>query len=348
MASRPRLLPMVAAVAVLALAAAGCGTAAPADDRTAKPVAPQEPKPLKEVSLVLDWYPNAVHSFLYVAEKEGYFAQEGLKVAIKMPAENPADGVKLVGAGKETFALYYQPDVLIARTNENVPIVSVAAVVRKPLNTIMAPKASGISSPKELAGRTVGYPSIPLDENILHTMVRTAGGDPARVKLQDIGWDLIPAIATRKVDAIIGGYLNHEKILLEKQGIPMNAWSPADFGVPNYYELVLITSEQTAKNDRATVEAFWRAAARGFDQVKMNSGKALEVLLANQKKEFPLEADVEKESLSILIPLMDDDGKAKFGAQDKDTWEKVAAWLAAEKVLKSAAKPEAAFVSLVK
>ena len=32
---------------------------------------------LKEVSIMLDWYPNAVHSYLYVAEEKGYFAEEG-------------------------------------------------------------------------------------------------------------------------------------------------------------------------------------------------------------------------------------------------------------------------------
>src|SRR5690625_3593181 len=33
---------------------------------------------LKKVSIMLDWYPNAVHSYLYVAEEKGYFAEEGL------------------------------------------------------------------------------------------------------------------------------------------------------------------------------------------------------------------------------------------------------------------------------
>lgn len=58
----------------------------------------------KKVSLVLDWYPNAVHSFVLAAEQQGFFKAEGLEVEIKMPAENPTDGIKLVGAGKETFA----------------------------------------------------------------------------------------------------------------------------------------------------------------------------------------------------------------------------------------------------
>ncbi len=33
---------------------------------------------LQKVSLMLDWYPNAVHSFLFTAEEKGYFKDQGL------------------------------------------------------------------------------------------------------------------------------------------------------------------------------------------------------------------------------------------------------------------------------
>ena len=39
-------------------------------------------KDLREVSVVLDWYPNAIHTFLYTAIERGYFAEEGLDVKI--------------------------------------------------------------------------------------------------------------------------------------------------------------------------------------------------------------------------------------------------------------------------
>ncbi|MFZ5824614.1 MAG: ABC transporter substrate-binding protein [Bacillota bacterium] len=300
----------------------------------------------KKVSLVLDWYPNAVHSFVLAAEQQGFFTAEGLQVEIKMPAENPTDGIKLVGAGKETFAFYYQPDVLLAR-GEQIPIVSVAAIVRRPLNGIMVPADSPIKSPKDLEGKAVGYPGIPLNVNMVKTMVKAAGGDPSKVTMQDVSWDLIPAIATKKVPAIAGAYVNHEKPLFEKQGIPMTYFAPSDYGVPSYYELVLITGEETVKNDRATVEAFWRALTRGHEWVKANQAEALKLLLAKQNKAFPLEADVEKASLEMLLPWMDEAG-VTFGAQRAEDWEKVARWMVDEGVLKPAVKAADGFVPVVK
>lgn len=323
-------------LAVLLLAA--CGTP------PSKPEGADQP--LKQVSLVLDWYPNAVHSFVLAAQEQGYFKEAGLDVTIKMPAENPTDGIKLVGAGKETFAFYYQPDVLLARA-EQIPIVSVAAVVRHPLNGIIVPQDGSIKSPKDLEGQAVGYPGIPLNLPMVQTMVKTAGGDPATVKMTDISWDLVPALSAKKVPAIAGGFLNHERLVLERDGMKTTFFSPADWGVPNYYELVLIAGEQTVQKDRATVEAFWQALAKGQAWVKNHQEEAVKLLLAHQEKSFPLEADIEAKSLQLLLERMEDPGVA-FGAQKAEDWEKVAEWMVEQGVLSPAVKPADAFVPLVK
>ncbi|HWI63682.1 MAG TPA: ABC transporter substrate-binding protein, partial [Symbiobacteriaceae bacterium] len=265
---------------------------------------------VKQVSLILDWYPNAAHTFILAAQEQGYFKEAGFDVTIKMPAENPTDGIKLVGAGKETFAVYYQPDVLLAR-GEGIPVVSVAAIVRKPLNGLMVPADSGIKTPKDLEGKQVGYPGIPLNIPMVRTMVKTAGGNPDKVTMTDISWDLIPALKTKRVPAIAGGFINHEKPILEKEGTPVTYFSPADWGVPAYYELVLITGEKTSKQDAA---AFWGAAARGFEWVKSHKAEALKLLVAKQSKDFPVDVDVETKALETLLPLMEEPG-VKFGAQ---------------------------------
>ena len=40
-----------------------------------------------KVSIMLDWYPNAVHSNIYVAKEKGYFDDEGVEVEIHMPSD---------------------------------------------------------------------------------------------------------------------------------------------------------------------------------------------------------------------------------------------------------------------
>lgn len=309
------------------------------------PVAPvraqSSPAPqLHDVTLVLDWYPNAVHAFVLAAEEYGFFAEEGLRVELKMPAENPTDGVKLVGAGRETFALYYGHEVLLAR-NEGIPIVSVAAIVRRSQDGIMTLTGSGIASPAELEGKRVGYPSVTLNIHMVETMVRAAGGNPDRVHFIDVAWDLMPALATRRVDAIIGAYVNHEQPLLEKEGFPITYFAPIDYGVPNYYEIVLITAENRVQTEPELVQSMVRSLSKGFKWVKNNPGAALDLLLAKQDSSFPLDEEVERQSLAMLLPWM-----TPFGIQHEEDWNDVAAWMKSEGLIDAALDSTEAWVPL--
>ena len=76
------------------------------------------------VTLALDWYPNANHLGLFIAQEKGYFQRENLTVTLYTPVD-PSTVLQTVGSGKDTFGLSYQPDVLLARAR-GVPVVSVA------------------------------------------------------------------------------------------------------------------------------------------------------------------------------------------------------------------------------
>ena len=59
----------------------------------------QDDGELETIDVVLDWYPNAVHAFLYEAEEKGYFAEEGLQVNILFPS-NASDPLTMTAAGR--------------------------------------------------------------------------------------------------------------------------------------------------------------------------------------------------------------------------------------------------------
>ena len=284
-----------------------------------------EDEKLKEVTVMLDWYPNAVHSFLYVAEEKGYFKEEGLDVELQFPA-NPTDPLNLAAAGKITLGFYYQPDVVMARTNEEVPVKSVGTIVRSPLNRLITLKESGITRPKDLEGKTVGFNGTPLHESILKKIIENDGGNPDTVKIVDVGFELNSSLISKKADAVIGAFINHEVPLLQEKGYDVVDIDPADYGVPSYYELVAVTGDQTWEKDSETIKAFWRAATKGFEYTNNNPEESLQILLNNQDQaNFPLEESVETKSLDILLPKMEsEDG---FGSQTEQSWQDVADWL---------------------
>ena len=210
----------------------GC---AGSSDHTQEPAAGGEADAqLRKLTVVLDWYPNALHAFLYQAEQAGYFAEEGLTVDIQPPA-GVNDAMSMVAAGKADIGLYYQQDLIQARAEQNVPIKSIAAVVQAPLNIILSLKDKNITKPEDLVGKTVGYAGTELSEALVHSIMQNSGADPESVKLVDVGFDLMASMTTGNVDATIGCLVNHEVPQMEKEGFAVNYFFPDDFGVPQYY-----------------------------------------------------------------------------------------------------------------
>lgn len=304
-----------------------------------------EEKELHEVSIMLDWYPNAVHSYLYAAQEKGFFEEEGVKVDIQFPT-NPTDPLNLTAAGKITLGLYYQPDVIIARANEDIPVKSLASIVRSPLNHVVFMEDSPIQSPKDLEGKKVGFPGIPLNESLLQTMVKHDGGDPSKVEMIDVGFELGSSIVAERVDAVIGAYINHEVPVLKHKGYETRYFNPVDYGVPAYNEIVLVTGDETWANEKDAIQAFWRGAKKGYEFMKENPEEALNILLSNQDEaNFPLVEEVEKQSLEILLPKMEEEGAA-FGSQSAASWEEVRDWMFNAKLIENAPEVEELFVNI--
>ncbi|WP_339189709.1 ABC transporter substrate-binding protein [Paenibacillus sp. FSL R5-0490] len=296
-----------------------------------------------KLSIMLDWYPNAVHSFIYVAQEKGYFADQGLDVDIQMPADTN-DSLKLVAAGKIDLALSYQPQILLAR-GENIPVRSIAAVVRHPLVHLLTEANGNVNSPKDLDGKTVGYSSIPLYEAMVRTMISKDGGNPDNINLVDVGFDLIPSLASGQADAIMGGFINHEQLILEKEGHAMKSINPVDYGVPDYYELVLTASEAGIEAKKDQLTRFVKAVQEGQKYVTEHPEEALSILLAHENETSPLDPEIETKSMAILLPLMNEEAQP-FGRQKMESWENVRAWLVEQDLIPESVKAEDAFIHL--
>ena len=301
--------------AVLAFGAVGCGGSEPAADNG-----------LEDFSIVLDWYPNAIHSFLYVAQEKGYFAEEGLNLVVNFPA-NTNDGISLPAAGKADLGMYYLQDAILTAVEEEVPIVSIGSVTQKSLDVVISLKESGIETAADLAGKKIGYAGTALSEAKVECMLEKAGLSADECELIDVGFDLLTAITTGQVDATIGNMVNHEVPQLEEQGIAINYFSPTDFGVPEYYELVFLAGQDAVENNPEKLQKFLRAAQKGFDFMQENPEEALQILLDNQNAEnFPLSPTVEKASMDVLLPAMETTD-APFMSQDTAIWQQNADWL---------------------
>lgn len=302
-------------------------------------------KELEEVDLVLDWYPNAVHSFIYNAIEKGYYEKEGLKVNIKFPA-NSSDPLSLTGAGQATFGIYYPQHVINAIANENIPVKSVGAIVQSGLNVVISLKEENITRPKDFTNKTIGYSGDPLTEAIVKDMIKNDNGNPESTNLVDIGFDIISSMATKQVNATTGGMVNHEVPVMIDKGLDVNYFYPSDYGVPNAYELVFVANNKTIEEKPEVVEKFMRASKKGFEDMKNDPQASLKLLLDHQQADsFPLTEAVEKQSMDILLPKMETEN-AKFLSQDAKVWEENIEWLYNKGFIKTKPSADDVFVNI--
>ena len=281
---------------------------------------------LKELDVVLDWYPNALHAFLYVAIEKGYYEEEGLKVNIRFPS-NSNDAISLVAAGQADIGLYYQQDVIQARTQQNVPVKSIGAVVQGPLNIVLSLEEKNITTAEDLVGKTIGYAGTELSEALIRSIMNYVGADYSDVTMIDVGFDLMSSMTTGNVDATIGCLVNHEVPQMEEEGFSVNWFDLDEYGVPTYYEGVFLANDNAIAGDSETLSAFLRASAKGFADMKADPEAALQILLNNQNEEnFPLSETVERKSMEVLIPMMETTDIA-FLSQSDECWQENIDWM---------------------
>ncbi|MCC6792719.1 MAG: ABC transporter substrate-binding protein [Thermomicrobiales bacterium] len=291
----------------------------------------------ENVTLALDWYPNANHAGLYVAEANGAFAAAGLEVDVYTPSD-PTVVLQTVGAGQDTFGISYQTDLLLARA-QGVPVVSIAALVQHPLICVMALEAKQISRPADLVGKTVAYPGIPSQEAYLATMLETDGHSLDDINLVNVEFNLLPAVISGQADAAMGAYWTHETILAEREGHPVTEMRVEEWGVPDFYELVLVASEQTVAERPEVVRAFLSAVQQGYDAAIADPAAAIETLTSAYPE---TDREVEEQGIELLIPVWTD-GVPAFGTQTAERWSSYADWMKSRGLIPAELDADAAF-----
>lgn len=292
---------------------------------------------LTPVTLMLDWFPNPDHMPLYVALGNGYFSEEGLRVTLQIPAGTD-DPLKLAAVGRVDVAVNYEPNVIVARA-QGLPVRSIGVLIDRPLTTIMFLKSSGIRSPKDLVGRRVGFAVTGWAEELVEQVMRSAGAAKSSVKMINVGFDLVPGLLSHKVDAVVGAYRNYERIQIELQGQPVGMFEPEKYGVPTFYELVLISNDDMVTRHRAVLARFVRAVARGAAFTRSHADEAFRLYVHADPK---LNDTLNQRSFRATLPFY-----VRSQQQRRETWEAFAQWLAVHKVIAHPVSVDALYTNVV-
>ncbi len=274
------------AAALLLAGAAGCGGSG------AEPGAPNG------ATLVLDFTPNAVHSGIYAAQRQGYYRDAGVALTIRQPGES-TDAPKLLEAGRADFAILDIHDLGIAR-ERGLDLVGVMPIAQRPLAAVIARADGPVRRPRDLQGHTVGVTGLPSDEAVVDSEVSADGGDPAKVRRVTIGFNAISSLAAGRVDAATG-FWNDEGVALRRRGVPIRIFRVDRYGAPPYPELVLATSRRTLEHDPKLVASVVAATTRGYGFTARHPARALKDLLAAVPS---LDRADQSAQLEALLPIL--------------------------------------------
>ena len=209
----------------------------------------------------------------YVAKDQGFFTDEGLNVTIRH-SSGQNEHLKLLLEDEVQFTTGTASQVLRRRAEE-IPVTAVALFGQRGDQGFVARADSGIKTPADFAGRSVGFKAgvIPAE---LHALLKTAGLTADDVELRAVGFD--PRVFIENAVDIYPVFLDNEPDTIRRAGVDINVIDPHEFGVPTLGLTYLVTEEMLA--DRSDVVGrYLRATLRAVAWIEDHVDEAVDITL---------------------------------------------------------------------
>ncbi len=232
------------------------------------------------IRVMLDYvhpWPNAAG--FYVARDRGWYQDAGLEVELTTHDYGRGDTLAYLSRFEVDFGVF-PSNRLLVRREKGEPLIGVAAISQTGLETIQAIRRTGISRPRDLEGRRIGYGLTPRGRAMVSHLVAADGGDPSKViSVSSAGHELTPDyLVADGLDALFGGYWCWDVL---SHGVPeedLITWRVSDIGAPAYHSYLLGTQEWTVETNPELVRSFVSATSRGFHTAATEQEATLELL----------------------------------------------------------------------
>jgi ABC-type nitrate/sulfonate/bicarbonate transport system substrate-binding protein len=250
---------------------------------------------------------NAGENAVFAAEREARFPEAGLKVTLTTSVDS-ATAIRKVQRGQADLAIGTEPDLLEARAH-GARLVSVAALVQSPFQSLIGPKLS-LATVAALATKPIGTGGADYQRAFADTIFQKAGG---RARAVAVGQDLMHALATRKVAAVIapfGGPTLPGGVV----AVPVDR-----LGVPTFSEYVLVAGQDALSRNGDAIRSFVGALARGTRQLASANAMGTAIPLHGAE-------------LGRIRALMLPPAGKPYGWQDAAKWRRFVAWMRAHRL----------------
>ena len=215
------LLPFGSLVVLVTLFTACGGTTSTGGSAAGTPGAS-----LQKVSIGLGYIPDIQFAPFYVAQSKGYYRNAGLDVTFHHGIVN--DLIGSLALGRDNFVFASGDEELVARS-KGLQVVDVSTIFQKYPVSLIVPDTSPIRTLADLKGHSIGEPG---PYGATHTgllaLLYQAHLTTSDVKIHEIGFTQVAALAGHKVDAVMG-YSNNEPLQLQKLGLAVRTFAVSDY-----------------------------------------------------------------------------------------------------------------------
>lgn len=199
---------------------------------------------------------------VYVAEDQGFFADENLEVEIQHAGFTGAHK-GLVLSGEVDITTLPASEMLQIRANTGAPYVAVMLFGQRGDFGYAVLDSSGIESPADFAGRDVGFKGIVQAE--FHAMLSAHGLTTDDMNMIDVGFN--PVVLVEQQVEVYPVFLSNEPDTLSRNlNQEITVFEAADYGVPTLGVVYLVSEEFLEdETNREKLTRFLRATVRAFE-----------------------------------------------------------------------------------
>ena len=214
-----------------------------------------------KVDFVLNWVPGGDHAPYYYAKKLGWYAKEGIDLALE-PGKGSALSTQRVGAGATPFGLADMGGVLVAK-GKGADTVAVFNVYANSPQGMYWLKSSGITGIKDFPGKKIGNPAADGARVMWPALAKANGIDPKSVTWVNIDANAkLSGLKSKAIDVTTSFYNIHH-IFQKELGADMGFLAWREVGLNPYGNSVIVNAEFLSKNKPA-IDRFVKVSQRAF------------------------------------------------------------------------------------
>ncbi len=275
----------------------------------------------EKVTVQLKWLPQAQFAGYYVAQAKGYYKAEGLDVTIKAGGPDISPVQVIAGKGADVV-VNWMPDALAAR-EAGVPLVNIAQVFNRSGLMLTCKKASGVSSPKDLKGKTLGVWFGGNEYPFLNWMAKLGYKPDTDIKIMKQGFNVDPLLQNQA--ACISTMIYNEYWQVIDAGVKESdlvTFFYEDQGVASL-EDGLYVLESNLK-DPAFVKRmakFLKATFKGWNEAVKDPAGAAKIVVAADMSGSATEK-VQKRQMENVAKLISNANSPKMGYLEPAAYER--------------------------